>query len=129
LASGLIVSAASTSAALMMLLAHRYGWRMPGIVSLERMDGIVLVLELLVLIALVVSLGSAARAWLNLWGLFLLLGVVIAGLLVPIAMSWRQRRAGYAGGGIVTLAALVLLGGFLLRLIVIFSSEAIERTI
>ena len=125
-----IVSAASTSTALMMLLAHRYGWRMPGIASLERMDGIVLTLELLVLIALVVSLGPAARGWLNAWGLFLVVGVVIVGLLIPLAMSWRQRTRGvYAGGSIAMLAALILIGGFLLRLIIIFSSEAIERTI
>ena len=118
-----IVSAASTSAALMMLLAHRSGWTMPGIAALQRMDGWVLALELLVLIAVMVSLGPVIRAWLNAWGLLLLFGVIIPGLIVPLVLSWRHRRIGHMN--IPISAALVLLGGFLLRVVIIFSSEAI----
>lgn len=118
-----VVSAASTSAALMMLIAHRAGWTMPGIASLQRMDGWVLALELLVLIAVMVSLGPVIRAWLNAWGLLLLFGVVIPGLIVPLVLSWRHRHAGHMN--ITISAALVLLGGFLLRVVIIFSSEAI----
>jgi protein NrfD len=118
-----IVSAASTSAALLMLLGQRYGWRgLPGIDALERLDDIVLVLELLVLIAVVISLGSAARGWLNVWGLFLLI-VAIVGMIVPLVLSRRRRR--FADGSLATLATLVLVGGFLLRLVVVFSSETI----
>lgn len=123
-----IVSAASTSAALLILLAYRYGWRMPGIAALARMDDLVLVLELLVLIAVMITLGPAIRGWLNVWGLVLLVGVIIAGLIVPIVMSFRGRRAGgVAHAGIATIAILVLIGGFLLRFVVIFSSETIEK--
>jgi protein NrfD len=119
-----IVSAASTSAALMLLLAQRYGWRgLPGVAALERMDGIVLALELLVLIAVMVSLGSALQAWLNAWGLLLVVGVIILGLIVPLVLSWRHRRL--SEPSLVMAATLVLIGGFLLRVVVIFSSEMI----
>ena len=119
-----MVSAASTSTALLILLAQRYGWHeLPGIAALRRMDGIVLALELVVLIAVMISLGSAFRGWLNLWGLLLLVGVVILGLIVPLVLSWRHRR--FADPNMVTIATLVLIGGFLLRLVVVFSSETI----
>jgi protein NrfD len=119
-----IVSAASTSAALLILLANRYGWRsLPGVAALQRMDGLVLVLELIVLVAVMISLGPAFRGWLNGWGLLLLIGVIILGLLVPLALSWRHR--GQAQPNLVTSTTLVLIGGFLLRLVVIFSSETI----
>ena len=118
-----IVSAASTSAALLMLLAQRYGWRgLPGVAALERMDGMVLALELLVLVAVMVSLGPALRAWLNAWGVLLAI-VVLAGVIAPLVLSWRHRRVPNAT--LATAATLVLVGGFLLRLLVIFSSEAI----
>jgi protein NrfD len=125
-----VISAASTSAALLLLLAHRNRWlSLPGVPALERMDGIVLALELLVLIVLMFTLGPAIQGWLNIWGLVLLVGVIIAGMIVPLVMSWRQRRAGAAHASIATAAILVLIGGFLLRFVVIFSSEMIERTI
>lgn len=119
-----IVSAASTSAALLMLLAQRYGWRtLPGVAALERMDGLVLALELLVLTAVMISLGPALRGWLNVWGVVLILGVVVLGLIVPLMMSWRHR--GVPNASLATTAILVLVGGFLLRVVVIFSSEMI----
>jgi protein NrfD len=119
-----IVSAASTSTALLMLLAQRYGWRaLPGVAALERMDGMVLALELLVLVAVMVSLGPALRGWLNAWGLLLLVGVIIPGLIAPLVLSWRHRRL--PDPSLVMMATLVLVGGFLLRVVVIFSSETI----
>ena len=63
-----VVSAASTSAALIILLAQRSGRSRPALANLHRMDDWMIVLELLVLIAVVVSLGPVLRAWLNLWG-------------------------------------------------------------
>jgi protein NrfD len=119
-----IVSAASTSAALLILLANRYGWRaLPGVAALQRMDGLVLVLELLVLIAVMVSLGPALRGWLNAWGVLLLIGVIAPGVIAPLVLSWRHGR--FAEANIAMIAALVLLGGFLLRVVVVFSSGSI----
>ena len=118
-----IVSAASTSAALLMLLAHRYGWRtLPGVASLHRMDQIVLTLEMFVLLALVISLGPAVRGWLNIWGVALLL-VVALGMVWPLIMGRRHSAGRHVD--LTTSALLVLVGGFFLRLIVVFSSESI----
>lgn len=118
-----VVSAASTSAALLVWLAHRSGWRaQPGVAALQRLDGLVLVLELLVLIALMISLGPALRGWLNAWGVALL-GTIALGLVAPLVLSWRHRRS--AEADVATMAALVLLGGFFLRVVVVFSSETI----
>jgi formate-dependent nitrite reductase membrane component NrfD len=117
-----IVSAASTSAALLILLAYRRGWTMPGLVNLHRMDEWVLAIEVIVIIAVIVSLGPVARAWLNVWGLLLAL-TVIGGMIVPLVMSWRARAVPLSN--VTTSAALVLVGGLLLRIVIIFSSETI----
>ena len=121
-----LVSAASTSAALMMLLAWRSRWRAaPGIHALGRFDSLVLVLELLVLVALVASLGTAARAFLNMWGALLVLGVVVLGILVPLVLQVRARRFG-RGLGLPLASVLVLLGGFLLRVVIVLASESVR---
>ena len=117
-----IVSAASTSAALLILLAERAGWTMPGLAALHRMDIYVLGLELIVLIAVVVSLGPVWRAWLNLWGL-LLGAIIVLGMLFPLALNWRKDWLG--DFNVTATAALVLIGGFLLRIVIVFSSEGI----
>jgi protein NrfD len=117
-----IVSAASTSAALMILLAQRAGWTMPGLAALHRMDIWVLGLELIVLIAVVVSLGPVLHAWLNLWGL-LLCAIIVLGMLFPIALNWRKDWLGDLN--VTATAALALVGGFLLRIVIVFSSEGI----
>ncbi len=116
-----VVSAASTSAALLILLGERQRLALGGIAALRRLDAWVLVLELLVLIGLVASLGTVARAWLDAWGLLFVLGVVVLGILVPLALHWRPR----VGGGLGTLgsAVLVLVGGFILRAVVVLSNR------
>ena len=118
-----VVSAASTSAALLILLAHRGGWRLPGVVDLHRFDDWLIVLELIVLAAVMVSLGPVLRAWLNAWGVLLAVGVIGLGLIVPLVLSFRARRIGIANATMP--AILVLIGGFLLRVIIVFSSESI----
>jgi formate-dependent nitrite reductase membrane component NrfD len=118
-----VISAASISAALILLLAHRSRWTMPGLHALHRMDSWVIVLELIVLIIFLFSLGPVFRAWLNAWGLLLLIGVVLLGMLAPLALSWRRGWLGPMN--LTAYAALVLLGGFLLRLAIVFSSESI----
>jgi formate-dependent nitrite reductase membrane component NrfD len=117
-----VVSAASTSGALMIFLANRSGWSMPGLANLQRMDGWVIGLELLVLIAVMVSLGPVLGAWLNAWGVLLLVAVVL-GMIVPLVLLARGRHV--RSGNAATAATLVLLGGFILRVVIIFSSEAI----
>jgi protein NrfD len=114
-----LVSSASTSAALLILLSARRGWA--GAQVLRRFDSRLLVLELIALVALVASLGSLARLWLNSWGLLLMLGVVGLGIVAPLVMHWR--RHGSEGRQPAVAAVLVLIGGFLLRVVIILSSE------
>jgi protein NrfD len=117
-----IVSAASTSSALMILLAHRSGRTTPAVADLHRMDDWVMAVELLVLIAVMVSLGPVLSAWLNVWGILLAL-VIVLGMIAPLALSWRARR--FHEVNIATPALLVLVAGFLLRVVIVFSAQSV----
>ncbi len=121
-----LVSAASTSAALLVLLAGRRWRATAGVAALKRFDAWVLVLELVALIGLLVSLGSMLQAWLNAWGVLLVVGVIIVGIVVPLLLYWRPRLMGPDLSPTVA-AFLVLVGGFIFRVVVILSSEGVRR--
>jgi len=118
-----LVSSASTSAALLILLGWRRRWAATGVHVLARFDSLVLIFELIALVALVVSLGNIARVWLNAWGALLVLGVIVAGILIPLALNSRPRILGSLT--VPAAAILVLVGGFLLRVVIVLSSEAV----
>jgi formate-dependent nitrite reductase membrane component NrfD len=120
-----VVSAASTSAALLILLAGRRRLTAGGH-ALERFDAAVLSVELVALIALVFSLGSMLKAWLNAWGVLLFLGVIVLGILVPLLLHWRPPRMRPSVRMAVG-AVLVLVGGFIFRMVVILSADGIGR--
>jgi protein NrfD len=86
------------------------------------METWVIGLELLVLTAVVVSLGRVVSAWLNGWGVLLLI-VVAVGMIAPLVLSRRERSSPSAS--MSTAAILVLIGGFLLRVVIVFSSEGV----
>lgn len=119
-----LLSGASTGAATLILLGI---WRRVGHPAsldwLAWFDKRVVVLELLVLILFLASLGSVARVYLSWWGVFLLLGVVGIGMVGPLLLD-RKREPGTPH--LVTSASLVLLGGFLLRLVVLMPSSEIH---
>jgi protein NrfD len=119
-----LVSGASTGAAALILLGT---WRSVGHPAsldwLAWFDQRVIVLELLVLILFLASLGSVFRVFLSWWGVFLLLGVVGVGIVGPLLLE-RKREAGTPH--LVRSASLVLLGGFLLRVMVLMSSNDIH---
>lgn len=118
-----VVSAASISVALMILLAEKSNRTAAGINSLHRLDSWVVALEFLVLIALMLSLGPVFRAWLSAWGLLLLFGVIVLGMLFPLALYWRRE---WLGDSNLTAAALsVLAGGFILRVVIVFSAQGV----
>jgi formate-dependent nitrite reductase membrane component NrfD len=79
-------------------------------------------MELLVRVSVEISLGAVATARLNAWGLLLLVGVVLAGILVPLVLH-RRHLLGSLSLPVATV--LVLIGGFLLRAVVVLSSEVI----
>ncbi|HET9465019.1 MAG TPA: NrfD/PsrC family molybdoenzyme membrane anchor subunit [Gemmatimonadales bacterium] len=120
-----LVSGASTGAAALILLAI---WRRAGHPAslgwLAWFDRNMLILELPVLIIFLISLGSVARVFLSWWGVALLVGVVGIGILVPLAMDRRARD--HAPRSLIRGASLVLIGGFLLRVVVLLSSEQIQ---
>ena len=112
-----LFSAASTAAATLLLLATRTGHGASAAAAwLARFDRGALVLELLALIAFVVSLGAVGRVLIGFWGLVLLVGVVGLGILTPL---WRPEPHARA-------ARLVLIGGFLLRTVVLLASAPIH---
>jgi protein NrfD len=118
-----LVSGASTGAAALILLALRRRAD-PGTVGwLVWFDRNALILELLVLIAFLISLGSVARVYLSWWGALLLIGVVGTGILWPL---FKERGEAHAPRQLIQGASLVLFGGFLLRVVVLFSSEQIH---
>jgi protein NrfD len=120
-----LVSGASTGAAALILLAI---WRRAGhpasIDWLAWFDRRVLILELVVLAVFLVSLGSVARVFIGWWGAVLLIGVVGIGILVPLLLERRHRVP--TPRELVRSASLVLLGGFLLRVVVLLSSAEIH---
>jgi formate-dependent nitrite reductase membrane component NrfD len=113
-----VISAASTSAALMTLLAHRSALTLPGLADLHRMETWVVALELVVFTAVVISLGRVLTAWLNGWGLLLLI-VVALGMVAPLFLASRKSPS------MSTSAVLVLIAGLLLRVVIVFSSEGV----
>jgi len=115
-----LASGVSTGAAALILLSPGRGATERSLGWLSSFDAKALVVELLVLIAFIVSLGSVNRVWVSVWGLLLLVGVVWFGILAPLRMHAKRQPLASA-------AKLVLVGGFLLRLATMLASEGIER--
>jgi formate-dependent nitrite reductase membrane component NrfD len=115
-----LASGVSTGAAALILFAARRGATEQALARLSSFDTRALVVELLVLVLFVASLGALNKVWVSFWGLILLVGVLAFGILVPLWLHLQRRPVASA-------ARLVLLGGFLLRLATIFASEGIEH--
>jgi formate-dependent nitrite reductase membrane component NrfD len=118
-----VVSAASISAAAMLLLAKKSDRHTAGADSLHRFGMWAEVLELVVIIAFLISLGPVFRVWLGAWGLLLFFGVIVVGMLAPLALYWRRDLLGE--NNLVASAALVLVGGFVLRTVIVFSAQQV----
>ena len=68
--------------------------------------------------AVVASLGRVLSAWMNGWGVLLLI-VVALGMVAPLFLAWRKSPSMSAG------AIMVLIAGLLLRVVIVFSSEGV----
>ena len=119
------ISAASTSAALLALIGSRDRLLDGGIDALERFDIAIVALEVVVIAALVASLGPVAAAWLNGWG-FLLAVTVLAMVLGGIALPLYMRLAAREGSARAVGPSLVLLTGFVFRAVIIFSVDKLS---
>jgi formate-dependent nitrite reductase membrane component NrfD len=114
-----LTSAASTSAALLILLGAWIGLSRDRLHGLERFDRSTLILEAVAIVALVASLGRIATVWLDGWGV-LLTGMVLGGIAVPLFLEWRRPAARRP---VWIAPTLVLLGGLVLRMVIILSSN------
>jgi formate-dependent nitrite reductase membrane component NrfD len=120
-----LFSAGSTAAATLILLARRRDTvDSVTLGKLAAFDKWALVLELIALVAFLITLGAAARVFLSVWGVLLLIGVIGLGIVLPlmIGMGWVRRWSGRP----VMAAGLVLVGGFLLRVVTLLSSESVS---
>ncbi len=120
-----LASGASTGAAALILLAI---WRRAGHPAslhwLAWFDRRVLVAELVLLVLFLVSLGSVARVFVGWWGVALVLGVIGVGIVAPLLLE--RGHPAPARHHLVRTASLVLIGGFLLRVVVLLSSADIH---
>jgi protein NrfD len=120
-----LASAASTSYALLILLLLRRG-RSPADPTLARLaeaDRWAIGLEVLLLLLVLVPLGAMARPILTGgYGVLFWLGVVLAGLLVPMVLEWSEGGVGAARRQRLR-AVLILAGGLVLRFVIIMAPQ------
>jgi formate-dependent nitrite reductase membrane component NrfD len=95
--------------------------------KLKKADSFAMVVELVLLSAFVLMLGPAADPLIKgsfalpFWG-----GLVALGLVVPLGLSFVKAGGGKertAGGTLAITSALILIGGFLLRYVVIMAGQ------
>ncbi|HWC75393.1 MAG TPA: NrfD/PsrC family molybdoenzyme membrane anchor subunit [Gemmatimonadales bacterium] len=120
-----LASGASTAAATLSLLSPRRGATAGSLAWLESFDTRALIFELIILVVFVAWLWPIRQVWLSVWGLLLLIGVVGAGILWPLLL--RARPSGTGGGMLRNAAAMVLIGGFLLRVVILLASNGIQH--
>ena len=117
-----LLSGISAGGAAMVL----FGWRRshPGTVRwLEQMEGFSSIFEVIVLAIIAVTIWSIVSVvWVGGWGAVLLFGAVYLGIIAPLVFYAWPRALGTAT--IPVAALLVLVGSFLLRTVIIMSSEA-----
>ena len=118
-----LASGASTGiAAITLVLFVSGGSAGDGWGKLKHADRYSMLVELLLLAALIAALGAAARPLVSghfatlFWG-----GLIGLGLLLPLALDLLGTRARALGA---LAAALVLIGGFVLRYVVLMSVQA-----
>lgn len=118
-----LASAASTGIATMILLRRRSTAR-DSLERLETADSLAIGLELVMLAAFLISLGTLALPLITSpFGLLLLIGTGLFGLLLPLALRFLPRMR--AGHNMIIPAALVLIGGFILRYTILMAGQHI----
>ena len=119
-----LLSAASTAYALLIFVLRRRGEpaATTSIRKLESADRVVLVFELLAIVVMLVMLGGVARPLITGgFGVLFWLGVVGVGLLFPLALPHLRSNA-FTTRPLLG-ASCVLIGGLLLRFVVIMAPQ------
>jgi formate-dependent nitrite reductase membrane component NrfD len=99
-----------------------------GWARLKQADNVALILEIILLVLFVILLGAASRPLLSgLNGFLLIGGVLVLGLLIPLAM---QFQAGFKGvktstGLSMFISSLILLGGLIMRLVIVMGGQGL----
>lgn len=97
--------------------------------KLIQADNYALILKLVLLIVLIVWLGSAAVPILTGFnGILLIGGTAVAGILLPLVLQFRSPGAdpvAERGSRTMLTALLVLLGGFLMRTVIVMGGQAL----
>jgi hypothetical protein len=94
--------------------------------GLKALDNYAIIVEILALVATLTIFAATSGAFLRPMNLVLLLGgVLLLGLLMPLFLQWRPAFAGAKSSLSTTLSAslLVLLGGLILRTIVVLAPQ------
>jgi formate-dependent nitrite reductase membrane component NrfD len=116
-----LASGASTGAAALMIFGRRRGASERSIEWLASFDARALIVELVILIVFIASVWPLRQVWISFWGLLLLVGVLGAGILWPLRLHFKPS----AEAAFRNRAMMVLLGGFLLRVVVVLASNSI----
>jgi formate-dependent nitrite reductase membrane component NrfD len=122
-----VASGTSTGAAILILLAPARGATARSLDWLSAFDFKSIIVELLVLVVFLVSLGPVNRVWMGFWGVMLLI-VIAVGIVMPLGLHVKPTSfGGLAARPMANAARLVLLGGLLLRITTLLASEGIDR--
>jgi formate-dependent nitrite reductase membrane component NrfD len=121
-----LASAASTGiSTLLLILSLRRLTPESSLRRLERTDRWAMVLELLLLVIFFVSLGAMAPVLLgSVYGILLLVGVLLVGVLIPLGLSFRPLLGARTP---VVASLLALVGGFILRYAVVFAGSELPQ--
>jgi formate-dependent nitrite reductase membrane component NrfD len=96
--------------------------------KLKRFDNLAMILEVVLLVALLVWLGSAAASLLSgVNGILLIGGTLLIGILLPLALQFRAGFQGVKGtiGMTAITAVLILIGGFILRMVIVLGVQGL----
>jgi formate-dependent nitrite reductase membrane component NrfD len=124
-----LASAASTGIAAMLILLRFLRPQTPesSIRRLEETDRYVMLMEAVLIVIFLASLGAALPVFLATpHGIMLLAGTLFLGVVLPLVISYQTRRSDV--DRTVAVAALVLVGGLILRWAIVMGGQALIIT-
>jgi len=122
-----LASGASTGIAAIGLLSYLRGADLgESWYKVKKADSFAMVVELVLLVVFLGTLGSAGRAiWAGTFAAPFWVGLVGVGLVVPLALSLTLKpRVGQAGRLAALASILILIGGFALRYVIVFVGQS-----